>query len=99
MGVISIKTGCTCLHVQFCNNFLFRNLVENTVGLKQKGTKRTAETGLKIANDAIDMSVFIMDNLGLDTSDHALSVYADAEMLVFQNKHAEALEQLKKLLD
>ena len=53
-----------------------------------------AATSRMIANDAIDMSVFIMDNLGLDTSDHALSVYADAEMLVFQNKLDEALEQL-----
>ena len=53
-----------------------------------------AATSRMIANDAIDMSVFIMDNLGLDTSDHAMSVFAEAELLIFQNKLDEANEEL-----
>ena len=49
-----------------------------------------ASTSRLIANDALDLSVFIMDNLGLDTSALALQTYADAELLVFQNKFDEA---------
>ena len=53
-----------------------------------------AATSRMISNDAIDMSVFIMDNLGLDTTAHALTEYASAELLVFQNRYDEALEKL-----
>ena len=53
-----------------------------------------ASTSKLISNDAIDMSVFIMDNLGLDSTAHPLASYAEAELLVFQNKFAEAQENL-----
>ena len=58
-----------------------------------------ASTSRLIANDALDLSVFIMDNLGLDTSALALQTYADAELLVFQNRFDDAftvLDGLKK---
>jgi TolA-binding protein len=38
-----------------------------------------------------------MDNLGLDTSALALQTYADAELLVFQNRYDEAFAKLDKL--
>ena len=47
-----------------------------------------------IANDALDLSIFIMDNLGLDSNAHALSEYAKAELLIFQNKLDESIEKL-----
>jgi tetratricopeptide (TPR) repeat protein len=53
-----------------------------------------ASTSKLISNDAIDMSVFIMDNLGLDTTAHPLTMYAEAELLVFQNRFTEARENL-----
>jgi len=56
-----------------------------------------ASTSRMIANDALDMSVFIMDNLGLDTTDHPLTVYAESELLVFQNRFDEAFEKLSVL--
>ncbi len=52
-----------------------------------------------IANDAIDRSVFIMDNLGLDTTAHPLMVYADAELKIFQRRYEEAFEQLTILMN
>ncbi len=58
-----------------------------------------ASTSKLIANDALDLSIFIMDNLGLDTTSVPLETYADADLLVFQNKFDEAftkLDQLKK---
>lgn len=56
-----------------------------------------ASTSKLIANDALDLSVFIMDNLGLDTSAAALQLYADAELLVFQNRFEAAFQKLDTL--
>lgn len=56
-----------------------------------------ASTSRLIANDALDLSVFIMDNLGLDTSALALQTYADAELLVFQNRFDDAFAKLDEL--
>lgn len=56
-----------------------------------------ASTSRLIANDALDLSVFIMDNLGLDTSALALQAFADAELLVFQNRFEDAFAKLDKL--
>ncbi len=57
-----------------------------------------ASTSKFISNDAIDLSVFIIDNLGLDTTAEALSLYAEAELLVFQNRFNEAFQKLDELL-
>ncbi len=51
-----------------------------------------ASTSKLIANDALDLSVFIMDNLGLDTTSRPLELYAQSELLVFQNRFQEAEE-------
>ncbi len=56
-----------------------------------------ASTSKLIANDALDLSVFIMDNMGLDTTTEALQLYADAELLVFQNKFEDAFTKLDAL--
>lgn len=57
---------------------------------------KTATTRL-ISNDAIDMSVFIMDNLNLDTTDVTLSMYSAAELLMFQNKFQDAFLKLDSI--
>ena len=57
-----------------------------------------ASTSKLIANDALDLSVFIMDNLGLDTTATSLSLYAEADLLIFQNRFDEAFEKLDTLL-
>ncbi len=56
-----------------------------------------AATSRLISNDAIDLSVFIMDNLGLDTTDVPLQLYADAELLTFQNRFDEAFVKLDSI--
>lgn len=57
-----------------------------------------ASTSKLISNDAIDMSVFIIDNTGLDSNTTAMSMYAQAELLVFQNKYTDAFEKLDSIL-
>jgi TolA-binding protein len=57
-----------------------------------------ASTSKLIANDALDLSVFILDNLGLDTTDRALGLYAEADLLTFQNKYDEAFSNLDALI-
>jgi len=51
-----------------------------------------------IANDALNLSLFIIDNLGLDTTTEAMEMYADAELLVIQNKDIEALAELDAII-
>jgi tetratricopeptide (TPR) repeat protein len=57
---------------------------------------KSATTRL-ISNDAIDMSVFITDNMGLDTTDVPLKMYADSELLLFQSKYDESLARLDEI--
>lgn len=57
---------------------------------------KSATTKL-ISNDAIDMSVFITDNMGLDTTDVPLKMYSESELLLFQNKYSEALNKLLEI--
>ncbi|MCR9286802.1 MAG: tetratricopeptide repeat protein [Bacteroidetes bacterium] len=57
-----------------------------------------ASTSKLIANDALDLSVFIMDNMGLDTTEASLKLYSDAELLIFRNKYEEAFTKLDTLV-
>ena len=43
-----------------------------------------------ISNDAINLSVFIIDNLGLDTVETPMQMFAKAELLMYQNKDEQA---------
>ena len=54
-------------------------------------------TSKLISNDALDLSIFIMDNMGLDSSTDALAEFSKAELLIFQNKLDSALEKLTLL--
>ncbi|MHC2990832.1 hypothetical protein OB13_04270 [Pontibacter sp. HJ8] len=55
-------------------------------------------TSREIANDAMDLSLLITDNTGLDTSTTAMEEYAAIELLIFQNKLQEAEARLDKML-
>lgn len=51
-------------------------------------------TSKLIANDALDLSIFIMDNMGLDSTTDALAEFSKAELLIFQNKLDSAIQKL-----
>jgi tetratricopeptide (TPR) repeat protein len=53
-----------------------------------------ASTSKLIANDALDLSLLIMDNLAFDTSLRALQLYAQAELMIFQNRFDVANDYL-----
>jgi tetratricopeptide (TPR) repeat protein len=55
-----------------------------------------SSTSKLISNDAIDMSVFILDNTQ-DSITEPLQIYASAELLVFQNRFDEAFVKLDSL--
>ncbi len=57
-----------------------------------------ASTSELTSNDAINLSAFIIDNLGMDTDTKAMSIYAGAELLLFQNKDEEAEKKLDSIL-
>jgi len=56
-----------------------------------------AATSRLISNDAIDLSIFIMDNMGLDTTDVPLRMFAESELLTVQNKYDEAFQKLDSI--
>lgn len=55
-------------------------------------------TSREIANDAMDLSILIQDNTGLDSTGAAMREYANAELLLFQNRDDEALNLLDGVL-
>ncbi|MGV3641776.1 MAG: tetratricopeptide repeat protein, partial [Adhaeribacter sp.] len=55
-------------------------------------------TSREIANDAMDLSLLITDNMGLDSVTAPLQDYAAIELLVFQNKQDQAQVKLDELL-
>jgi len=57
-----------------------------------------ASTTKLIANNAMQLSLFITDNMGLDTSASAMQMYAKAEWLEFQNKIDDSQECLDSML-
>lgn len=54
-------------------------------------------TSKLISNDAIDLSVFIQDNLNQDTTGESLSMYSQAELKMFQNQYDSALYKLDQI--
>ena len=58
---------------------------------------KSATTEL-ISNDAINLSVLIMDNLGLDTITTPMELYAKADLLMFQQKVDEAIIVFDELI-
>lgn len=59
---------------------------------------KSATTKL-ISNDAIDKSVFIMDNMALDTTDAPLKMYSASDLLIYQNKFEEAQTKLDSIAE
>jgi len=55
-------------------------------------------TTREISNDAIQMSVFITENSGLDSTTDALKDYSAIELLIFQRNYAEALTACNDML-
>ncbi len=56
-------------------------------------------TSRMISNDAIDRSVFIMENTGLDSSYTTMKRFSRAELMLFQKKHDEAIAMLDSIME
>jgi tetratricopeptide (TPR) repeat protein len=54
-------------------------------------------TSKLIANDALELSVFITENTGLDTTTDALSLFSKTELLVAQHKYDSAQLMLNEI--
>lgn len=66
-------------------------LSKDILDILKKATTR------EIANDAMQLSLLIQDNIGLDTSETAMKEFAKVDLLIFQNKHYEAITALESL--
>ncbi len=58
-----------------------------------------ASTSKLTANDAMELSLLIGNNLNLDTTAIPLTMFAKADLLFFQNKNKEAIVILDSLID
>lgn len=56
-----------------------------------------ASTSKLIANDAMQLSLLLQDNLGIDTTVAPVQLYANADLLLAQNKYDEAIVLLDSL--
>ena len=56
-----------------------------------------ASTSKLIANDAMELSLLITDNLGTDTVSPGLSLFAEAQLLTFQHRYDSAIAVLDTL--
>lgn len=56
-----------------------------------------ASTTKRIANDAMEKSLLISDHTALDTTEHPLFLYAQADLLVYQGQYDRATEFLDEL--
>ena len=56
-----------------------------------------ASTTKLISNDAIDLSLLITDNFNMDTTTLAMMLYAQADLLAFQNQTGEAFAKLDSI--
>lgn len=56
-----------------------------------------ASTSRLIANDALDLSIFIQENLGVDSNLAPMELFTKADLLIFQNKNDEATKILDSL--
>ncbi len=56
-----------------------------------------SSTSELIANDALDLSVFITDHLGLDTTAVPMTMFARSELLAVQNKIGDAVSVLDSI--
>ena len=63
----------------------------------QLGTLK-ASTSKLIANDAMDLSLLIIDNLNLDTSTIAMQTFASADLLFYQQKYDKAITKYDSLI-
>jgi tetratricopeptide (TPR) repeat protein len=57
-----------------------------------------ASTSKLIANDAMQLSMLITDNIGIDTTKAPLMLFAQADLLAYQNKNEEAMNLLDSLI-
>jgi len=63
----------------------------------QLGTLK-ASTSKLIANDAMDLSLLIIDNLNLDTSTIAMQTFAAADLLFYQQKYEKAIAKFDSVI-
>ncbi len=67
-------------------------VAEDILDILKKATTR------EIANDAMDLSLLIRDNTGVDSTETAMKCFSTTELLIFQNKYDQAIDSLTKII-
>lgn len=56
-----------------------------------------ASTSQLIANDALNLSLLISDNENVDSNQHALRLFANADLLIYQHQYKAAVQKLDSI--
>ena len=54
-------------------------------------------TSREIANDAMELSLLILENTGADSTEKAMKAYSNVELLLFQHRNEEAIASLNTM--
>jgi TolA-binding protein len=92
----AFKNDVTGFEAKFRNARLYYYIGEFAYAKAQLDILK-ASTSKFIANDALQLSLLITDNLDADSSFTGLKMYSHAELLLFQNKDDEALVTLDSI--
>ncbi len=92
----AFKNDVTGFDAKFRNAKLYYYINEFEYAKAQLDILKAATSKL-IANDAMQLSLLITDNLDADSSFTGLKLYAHADLLLFQNKDDEALLTLDSI--
>lgn len=77
-------------------NYYYRGdfeLAKEVLDILKKATTR------EIANDAMQLSLLIQDNTGLDTTVAPMQEFAKVDLMVFQNKNEQAVKALTEMFE
>jgi len=92
----AFKNDVIGFEAKFCNAKLYFYINEFDYAKAQLDILKAATSKL-IANDAMELSLLITDNLDEDSTTVGLKYYARAELLLFQNKDEQAYKTLDSI--
>lgn len=86
----SFKEDVLSHEAKFKNAKIFYYTANFALALSQLDVLKSSTQKL-IANDAMELSLLITDNLALDTTANTMRMYAEADLLISQHRYEEAI--------
>lgn len=92
----SFKEDVLSHEAKFKNAKIFYYTANFALALSQLDVLKSSTQKL-IANDAMELSLLITDNLALDTTANTMRMYAEADLLISQHRYEEAIAKFDSI--